>query len=465
MHVAGQPYAILKQDEIERIHHSALRILEEMGMEICHPALLGRLAEIGLPVDREAQRVRFPSSWVESWIAEAEKCDWENLVPNITASAGIYYSQYQDPATRTLVPWTEQRLAQYIALARRLPNVGSATLLGSRFEDLPGREALYERYYAWKWGASEGGSILQDELCPALLELYQAAASHRSQPVQDLFHATVYLVPALKLGRHEAYQVAYFWERDLRVGIGSSMLTMGANAPVTLAGSVTLNLAEQLALRILDWALWGDRRLSIYSSIAPLDMRTLIRPFGRPEMAIANLMTAQIARYYGANYSGHGGLTDAKLPSAEAGYQKALSAVSLLMAGGSLWMDAGLLAIDEVASPVQMVIDNEFLDSLKWFTREFDVEDEAIGLETILAAGPGGSYAAEMHTASHFRKELWQPALWAREMLGVWMAKGSKLDADKAAEFAMSVEPMQPQISEEFDRDILDIILKVKSDG
>jgi trimethylamine--corrinoid protein Co-methyltransferase len=202
--------------------------------------------------------------------------------------------------------------------------------------------------------------------------------------------------------------------------------------------------------------------MSIYSSIAPLDMRTLIRPFGRPEMAIANLMTAQIARYYGAYYGGHGGLTDAKLPSAEAGYQKALSAVSLLMAGGSLWMDAGLLAIDEVASPIQMVIDNEFLGALKWFTREFDVDDDAIGLETILAAGPGGSYAAEMHTASRFRKELWQPTLWAREMLGVWMAKGSKLDADKAADFALTVEPVPPQISEEFEKDILNIIENVK---
>jgi trimethylamine--corrinoid protein Co-methyltransferase len=231
---------------------------------------------------------------------------------------------------------------------------------------------------------------------------------------------------------------------------------------VTLAGAVTLNLAEQLALRILDWALWGDHRLSIYSSIAPLDMRTLIRPFGRPEMAIANLMTAQIARHYGADFSGHGGLTDAKLPSAEAGYQKALSAVSLLMAGGSLWMDAGLLAIDEVASPVQMVIDNEFLGALKWFTREFDVDDDAIGLEMILAAGPGGSYAAEMHTASHFRKELWQPSLWTREMLGVWRSKGSKLDADKAAEFALAVEPLQPQISEEFEKDIMNIIENVK---
>lgn len=34
MHIAGHPYEVLTTTEIELIHHSALRILEEMGMEI-----------------------------------------------------------------------------------------------------------------------------------------------------------------------------------------------------------------------------------------------------------------------------------------------------------------------------------------------------------------------------------------------------------------------------------------------
>ena len=147
-------------------------------------------------------------------------------------------------------------------------------MLGCRLP-VPGPlEPLYERYYCWKHGAADSGSIHRDELCPYLLELYQALADERGLPLEQVFHGTVYLVPPLKLGRHEAYQVAYFWERGLQVRIGDSY-ALGATAPAT-AGAVTLNLAEQLALRILNWALLGEKRFHLGSSISVMDMRTLI---------------------------------------------------------------------------------------------------------------------------------------------------------------------------------------------
>jgi trimethylamine--corrinoid protein Co-methyltransferase len=450
VYTAGHSYQLLTKEQVDRIYFSALRILADMGMQIENQSLLQALAEAGLPVDLPSQRVRFPVAWVEDWIAGCEPYDWENQVPRLSASAGIYHSKLQDPFQRSLVAWDETRLARYIALARSLPQVGSAAMLGSRIACLPALEPLYERFYAWKWGAHEGGSISLDEICPYLYEFYQVASQFRRQPLQEVFHATVYLIPALKLGWHEAYQVDYFRQRGLRVGIGGSMLTLGANSPVTLAGAVSLNLAEQLALRIVDWALFGVRSLAVFCSIAPLDMRTTIRPFGRPEMAVANLMTAQVARHLRAAFSGHAGLADAKLPSVEAGYQKALSAIPTLLAGGNLWMDAGLLGIDEVCSPIQMILDNEFLSALKYFTRFQPVDDDTIALEMILVAGPGGSYVAEEHTASHFRQALWQPSLWSREMLAVWEMNGSRLDIDRAAEQACAVSEGDPLIEGPF---------------
>jgi trimethylamine--corrinoid protein Co-methyltransferase len=269
-------------------------------------------------------------------------------------------------------------------------------------------------------------------------------------------------------GRHEAYQVAYFWERGLRVGIGGSMLTMGATAPVTLAGAVALNLAEQLALCILDWALWGEKRLHLGASIAMMDMRTTIRPFGRPEMIVANLMMAQLARHYGASFSGHAGLTDAKLPSAEAGAQKALSALPTLLAGGRVWIDAGLLSIDELYSPVQMILDNELLSVLKHFAQSFEVSEETIGLETILQAGPGGHFLDKLHTARHFRAEQWLPEIWSRRMLRPWIEAGSRTDVDKAREIALQMQQdirqrgYESQMSEPFEREAGQIIERAR---
>jgi trimethylamine--corrinoid protein Co-methyltransferase len=460
MHIAGHPFKVLSNAEIELIHHSALRVLSEMGMEIQHQGLLADLAEYGLAVDFEGERVRFPTNLVESFLDEAPKYDWEAHTPRVTASAGIYHGLYHDPITNALVPWTEDRLAFYFALARELEHVGGASMLGCRIPVPAPLEPLYERYYNWKFGGHEGGSIYLDETCPYLYSLYQMRAEQENKPLEEVFSATVYLVPALKLGRHEAYQVQYFRERGLKVGIGD-MHAMGGNAPVTFAGAVTLNWAERLALGIVNRVWFGVKRLHLGTSLSAMDMKTMIYPYGRPENAITNVMSAQIARRFGVSFSGHAGLSDAKLPSAESGAQKALTAIPTLMAGGSVWLDAGLLSIDEVFSPVQMVLDNELISAMKRFTHDFEISPESIGLATILEAGPGGGYLDKTHTAQHFRKELWQPEIWSREMVNPWLAGDQKLDADKARDrvldFQEKATPFEG-LSEGQDKDILALI-------
>ena len=476
MHTTGHPYSPLSPTEIVLIHRSALRLLSEMGMVVQHQRLLQSLAECGLPVDFEAERVRFPAPFVERFIAEAKKYDWEQARPSVSASAGVYHSLYHDPCSKQLIPWTEENLAFYFALANQLPHIGSVSMLGCRLPVPATLEPLYERYYCWKYGAAEGSSIYLDELCPYLLELYRVKAEAVGQPMAEVFRGTVFLIPALKLGRHEAYQVDYFREHGIRVHIGGSMFSMGANAPATLVGAVTLNLAEQLALRILDWALFEAGKtpaspeasfpqLFLHTSISVLDMRTTIRPFGRPEMTVANLMTAQLARHYGAAFGGHAGLTDSMLPSVESGAQKSLSAIATLMAGGNVWLDAGLLGIDEVCSPIQLILDDELVSALKVFTHEFEISEEAIGLETILEAGPAGQYLDKPHTARYFRQEHWNPSLWNRRMLSAWQSEGALLDVDKARQLALEVQKQgrsPSAMADALEREILIIIEKAK---
>jgi trimethylamine--corrinoid protein Co-methyltransferase len=439
MHIAGHPIEVMSPNEVATIHRNVLAILEKLGMQVQNDSLLHALADFGLPVDFTAQQVRFPPALVERFIAEAEKYDWERAVPTVEVTAPVYHSLYHDPSTGELVPWTEERLQNYYALARSLPDVDGGELLGCRFPLEQELEPLYERYYAWKYGVEESGSIHTDELCPYLLEIYQVYAAGQGKSLAEVFRGSVYLAPPLKLGIHEAYQVDYFRQRGLRVTIGS-MHALGSSAPVTLAGAVTLNLAEQLALRILDWALFGVKRLHLGGSIAVLDMRTTSYRAAPVERPIANLMNAQLARFYGASYRGHADLTDAKLPSVEAGAQKALNAVPLMLAGGNLWLPVGLLSADQVCSPIQMVLDHELVGALKRFLHEFEVTDESIGLETILEAGVGGQFFDKEHTAHHFRGEVWSPKVWQRTMLQPWIESGSHLDFDTAREMVLMVD-------------------------
>ena len=90
MHISGHLIAILSADEVSTIHINALRILEEMGMEIQHTDLLTVLAQAGLPINLEKMRVCFPRSFVEQFLANADHYDWDWAQPTLSVSAGVY---------------------------------------------------------------------------------------------------------------------------------------------------------------------------------------------------------------------------------------------------------------------------------------------------------------------------------------------------------------------------------------
>ncbi len=450
----------LSQSECDDIVGAAFHVLESVGLCIENRRMLEHMAEHGAHIDLCQQRVRFPEPLVDRFLSEMQGRSEETQAPRVTASAGIYSGFYHDPETRDFVPWTEERLATYIALARALPHIGSAGILGCRLDVPHQLEPLYERFYCWKYGAGEHGSIHLDELCPQIYDLYQLRADQLGVPMQRIFRGTAYLIPALKLGRHEAYQYLYFWERGLQVSLGD-MHTMGATSPVTLAGSLAIILAEQLAIGMVQHAFFQDSRFGISCSLSPLDMRTLIRPYGRPEMAVANMAMTQIARRLGLPFRGHAGLTDAKVPSCESGAQKALTAIPTLLSSGHVHIDAGLLSIDEVCSPLQLILDNEFCGAMAHICRGLSVDEETLALELIEALGPGGHYIATDHTARHFRQELWEPSIWSRQMLGAWAEEGSRTDADRAAEVYRTLLPSldrASQLTEEQEEQLLAFI-------
>jgi trimethylamine:corrinoid methyltransferase-like protein len=124
-------------------------------------------------------------------------------------------------------------------------------------------------------------------------------------------------------------------------------------------------------------------------------------------------------------------------------------------------MDAGLLSIDEVFSPIQMVLDDELLGALSRFTHEFEISPETLALETIFEAGPGGGYIDKIHTARHFRSEHWQPRIWSCEMLTPWLNGDRRIDADRAREIVLAVAAMPPEppfLSEALERELLMLI-------
>jgi trimethylamine--corrinoid protein Co-methyltransferase len=102
-------------------------------------------------------------------------------------------------------------------------------------------------------------------------------------------------------------------------------------------------------------------------------------------------------------------LSDAKLPDAQAGWEKAMT-ILLAAMGGSNYMhhSAGMLESMLTVAPEQYVIDDEIIGMACKVLRGITVDEEHLALDVIDQVGPGGNFMVSPHTLRHMRSEYFQ---------------------------------------------------------
>ena len=472
---------ILSEREIDKIHSAMVSILSRTGISVEHAALRELFAEYGAEIDHDTERVRFPERVINRFLDETDPsgpyndpvapdrsccptecyrplCPAGNR-PSVTVRSGVDLSLYLEPGTNQHVPFTEKSLAGYIKLARLLDS-GIVVRLSQLplDEEVRPTEPLESRLFAWKHGAQESGGFVVTELCPYLLEMVQIKAAALGRSLPEVFCGSVYIISPLRFPKDICEKLLYFHNHGLRLRIGNYMTT-GGTGPITLAGCLALNLAERVAIGILERILYADKQWVIYGEIVPLDMANLNIQVNRPELLLANLAVIQLARHYGVHAHPFGGYTTAKLPSTEAGMQKVMTALPCTLAGGCN-IDAGKLG-DSICSPIQMILDAELIRALLRAFQGFEVNDDTLAVDLIDELGPGGTFTATEHTVRYMRSEFWQPQVWSRETYDAWAAGGKKTDVDRALDVwhdLMSRPDPEPGISVETEKQLRAVI-------
>ena len=452
---------VMNDNDVDAVIDAAISILEKTGVQVENSFLLDILSSNGAVVDKNNQRARFPRKVTENMLETSEKFSKPaDIHPSITSHVGIYHGYYLDPLDDQNKPWTQERLLQYVSIANQLPHIDSVSLLGYpavQTGDI--RQPLFEKWFSWKYGIHGGQSIWVTDLCPAIHEIWQIYADWQKKDIKTLFNGTVYIISPLRFGKEEAEHFVYFYEKGLRVYIGW-MGTLGTTLPVTLDGALALNLAEGLFVNMFNRFCYGVKKLELHTAIAVTDMRTCVFQYGRPEQTLLNTAGAQIAERLGASYNGHTGLSDAKEPGYESAGQKVYSALSGALTYGSGDIAAGLLSVDEVYSPVQMILDDEMTGAIKQTLKNISVSRETLAIEEIDEVGPGGMFMNHEHTAEHFRDVLWLPQLWSRESFGIWREEGNKNAINRALEKyrALLENIVEPVMPEKVERELLKVI-------
>ena len=152
-------------------------------------------------------------------------------------------------------------------------------------------------------------------------------------------------------------------------------------------------------------------------------------------------------------------LSDAKLPDAQAGYEKAFTAVLNAM-GGSNYIHhaAGMLESMLAVAHEQFVIDDEIIGNACKVLKGIEVDEEHLALEVIDSVGPGGNFMTAPHTMSHIRSEYYNSnGVTDRKSRDRWEAEGSLDARQRALNIAKKLLANQKSyITEEVDQAIRD---------
>lgn len=210
-----------------------------------------------------------------------------------------------------------------------------------------------------------------------------------------------------------------------KLGFPQTIDTMpcaGTTSPAYFASTIAIGLAESIAGIVLGFSVNPEVRMGIALTPSATDMRTLIFPYASSDkMTLIAAMIQMLSEYYGCPTGAHAGKTDACVPNAQAGFEKALSALIPILFGAIGIGTLGNLEPGGITfSPVQLVIDNEIIGYIRRVLKGFDVNEETLALDIIKEVGPEGSFITHQSPADNFRKEFYLSDISEHLSRGSW---------------------------------------------
>jgi len=244
-----------------------------------------------------------------------------------------------------------------------------------------------------------------------------------------------------------------------RIPVALSAAPMaGSTSPVTMAGTLAQLHAEQLA-GIVICQLTNPGAPVLYGGIpGRANMRSLAYLGGAVECGMMNAAIHQLAHHIKVPNYNSSGLTDSKIPDAQASWEKAMTTVLAAM-GGSNYIHhaAGMLESMLAVAYEQYVIDDEIIGMSCKVLEGIPVDAEHLALEAIEEVGPGGSFIMSPHTMMHMRQEYFGGnGVSDQESREKWSEKGSLDARTRARDIAKKIlaEEETPHISKDVEKAI-----------
>ncbi len=443
----GGRYKPLDEADLGRIHQAALDVLERVGLADPIPSCVELITAAGGEISAHGRLV-LPRALVEDTIARAARrfplCaqdptrdlePWGKRVYFGTAGAAVHMV---DPVTGA---YRESTLADLYDIARVVDACEHIHFFQRSIvcRDLVEPHDLdLNTCYAGVAGTSKhvGTSFTQPEHVEAALQMLHliagGEAAWRARPFVSM--SSCFVVPPLKF----AEDACRCLEAGVRGGMPVLLLPAGqagATSPAALAGAVVQEVAEALAglvyvncIRPGAPALFGP-----WPFVS--DLRTGAMSGGSGEQALLMAACAQMGHFYDLPVGVASGMTDAKVPDAQSGYEKGYNHALVGNAGANLiYESAGMHASLLGFCLESLLIDNDAIGATLRTIRGIEVDDETLSVEVIREAcieGPG-HFLGHPQTLARMQTDYIYPLVGDRTSPKEWIEQGSTTVIDRA---------------------------------
>jgi trimethylamine--corrinoid protein Co-methyltransferase len=467
-----QRYQVVSLNDIERIHETSLRIMEEIGVVFSYEPARNILAKGGAKID--GKTVRFPREMVErnlKNIPSSFKLHARNPQKNVeintrdTAFAGPYGSPFVLDLDKGRRYSSMEDFNNLAKLCQMLDNIDIQSHIYCEPNDVDEKiRHLEMMYYALKYNEKPlMGGVLGYQESKDCIEL--AAIAHggpdaiRAKPIMASIPCA--LTPLSYDDKMAGAIIAYAEYGQPQ--LVNSLSIAGATNVCTIAGSITLQNAEILAGIVLAQLVNPGTPIVYSASGSNAEMRNGSLSVGSPEDTLFSLINGQLAKYYDLPCRISGALSDSKCVDAQAGYETMMTLLMAQMAGGNFILHgAGILEAYTCTSFEKLMIDDEAIGMVRRIGRGVEVNEETLAFDVIKEVGPQGAFIDHDHTFEHFRTEFYQPVMSDRNNQVAWKEQGS-LTAEQRANARwkkLLSEYEEPKLPADVERDLRKFIEK-----
>ena len=437
--MSGGTYRPLSEHEVQRIHSTALDVLENIGIGEPFAALLELMLPAGCVLGDD-NRLKFPRALIEDILASVPRkivryapdptYDLQSEGASVHLSSGGEMVSILDYATQGYRPATLVDLYDAARLGDQLEHLH---LFGQPFIASEYSARPYEHDVNVAYAALAGtrkpfsvGLSVVDNLDP-VIALFDSYLGTEGAFVERPFctFGGCPIVSPLRFAQDNAEVLIRCAQLGFNYDVACASQA-GATAPAALAGALVQTFAETLAcLAIVNLIRPGTSMpFGMWPCVS--DLRTGAFSGGSGEFALINAATAQICNYYGLVSSIATGMTDSKTMDAQAGYEKALTTVAAVLAGGNdVCAYPGSVGSLIGFSFEGMLIDNDMMGSALRMLRGIEVDDDTLSYKVIEDAvyGPG-HYLGHEQTLRLMKTEYLYPEVADRRNPTEWMQSG-----------------------------------------